>query len=236
MPTYALCSPYLPEEIRIEIERIGGIPCISLPPYEKLPKPVSHHPDLLLFNPPNRRITVLSSQYHAVNPEFFNQFGSPDLIFSNAELGSEYPNDIAFDAIAVNDTLYCLESHTSEEVKRLFNKTVNVKQGYAACSTLFPDNGNAVTADSGIAKALTRNGMTVHVISPNGIALPGYGCGFIGGATAVVNGTTIFFGSLQNHPDGERITEIYRINGLKYKDFPHLPLTDYGSIRYVYTQ
>jgi hypothetical protein len=235
MPTYALCSPYLPEEIRREVEKLGGIPCIPIPPYEKLPKPVCHHPDMLFFNPPDRRITVLSKRYHAVNPEFFDKFSGADLLLADAELGSEYPEDIAFDAIAVSDTLYCLEAHTPAVVKRLFPKTANVKQGYAACSTLLINENTAITADSGIAKALSVGGMTVHLIAPNGIALPGYGCGFIGGASAVINGVTLFFGSLKDHPDGERIAEIYRINGLKAVDFPHHPLTDYGSIRYIYT-
>ena len=235
MRKYALCSPFLPREIREEIEKAGNIQCIEIPLCESLPAPVNHHPDMLFFNPPNSTVTVLSKSYHAVNLRFFEKFTAENLILDGIPLGSEYPHDIPFDAIGIGDTLYCLESHTSPEVKKLFPKTVNVKQGYAACSTLILNETTAITADKSIAKALKANGNTVHLISPEGISLPGYDCGFIGGASAVINGTVIFFGNLQNHPDGERIAEICRAVGLKTVDLPHLPLTDYGSIRYIYS-
>ena len=235
MPSYALCSPLLPDGIRAEIERIGELRCVGIPRCADLPSPVDHHPDMLFFNPPCEKITVMQERYYTVNLRFFSQFGTSKTVLDRVELGSEYPRDIAFDAIGIRETLYCLEAYTSEEVKQRFSRIVNIKQGYAACSTLIPRGGIAITADKGIERALAADGMTVCRISPDGILLPGYGCGFIGGASAVVNGTTVFFGSLSDHPDGERIAEIYRVNGLGMIDFPGLPLTDYGSIRYIYT-
>ena len=234
MKKYALCSPLLPREIREEIERAGRTQCMEIPVCDTLPTPVNHHPDMLFFNPPNTAKTVLSKRYHAVNPHFFENFGTKNLILDDTALEAEYPRDIAFDAIGMGDTLYCLEAYTSGAVKSQFQRTVNVKQGYAACSTLILNETTAITADKSIAKALIKDGITVHTVSPEGIALPGYGCGFIGGASAVINGTAIFFGSLKSHPDGERIAEICHAVGIKPVDFPHLPLTDYGSVRYIY--
>ncbi len=235
MRKYALCSPFLPREIRAEIERIGSTQCMEIPTCNRLPTPINHHPDMLFFNPPKKPLTALSRSYHAVNLHFFHSINTESLILDDIPLGSEYPNDIAFDAIGMGDTLYCLEAHTSTEVKRLFPKIVNVRQGYAACSTLILNESTAITADKSIASALINDGITVHMISPDGIALPGYGCGFIGGASAVIKDTAIFFGNLKNHPDGERIAEICHAVGIKPIDFPHLPLTDYGSIRYIYS-
>ena len=234
MQKHALCSPFLPREIRAEIEKAGNMQCIEIPPCDTLPVPVNSHPDMLFFNPPNSTVTVLSKRYHAVNSRFFEKFTAENLILDDVALGSEYPSDVPFDAIGMGSTLYCLEAHTSAEVKKLFHRTVNVRQGYAACSTLILNEATAITADKNIAKALKSDGITVHVISPEGISLPGYGCGFIGGASAVINGNAIFFGDLKKHPDGERITEICRAVDVKPIDFPHLPLTDYGSIRYLY--
>ncbi|MBQ9116167.1 MAG: hypothetical protein IJY04_04010, partial [Clostridia bacterium] len=202
--------------------------------YESLPTPVNHHPDMLFFSPPSEKITVLPRSYHTVNPRFFDKFPTAKLILSETALTAEYPHDIAFDAIGINDTLYCLEAYTAEEIKRSFPRTVNIKQGYAACSTLILNEKAAVTADKGIAKALRADGMTVLTVSGNGIALPGYNCGFIGGASAVINGTTVFFGSLTDHPDKAEIVEFYRVNDAEFIDFPNLPLTDYGGIRYLY--
>ena len=234
MQKYALCSPFLPREIRAEIEKAVNTQCIEIPTCQTLPDPVNHHPDMLFFNPPNSTVTILSECYHAVNPGFFEKFSTEKLILDNITLGSKYPHDISFDALGIGSTLYCLEAHTSSEVKKRFSQTVNVKQGYAACSCLLLNDTTIITADKSIAKALQCNGITVHVISHEGISLPGYGCGFIGGASAVINGNAIFFGDLKKHPDGERITEICRAVGIKPIDFPHLPLTDYGSIRYLY--
>ena len=81
---------------------------------------------------------------------------------------------------------------------------------------------------------MKADGIEVLTVSPSGIALPGYGCGFIGGASAVINSTAVFFGSLKNHPDAERIAEFCRCFDITVLDFEHLPLTDYGSIRYIY--
>ena len=159
MTRYILCSPYLPMEIREEIEKISGDKCISVPICESLPKPVSHHPDMLFFNPPNEAVTVLSRAYHVVNHQFFDDFTSSRLCLCGAELGAEYPSDIAYDAIAVGANLYCLESYTSAVVKRYFSRVVNIKQGYAACSTLILNGQAAITADKGIANALEKDGV-----------------------------------------------------------------------------
>lgn len=235
MTPHALCSPFLPEEIRRKIEEISGTDCIAIPPYSQLPKPICHHPDMLFFNPPARELTISSECYHAVNLRFFDQFPTASLLLDDVRLDSGYPLDIAFDAIGINGTVYCLEAFTAETVKKQFGRTISIKQGYAACSTLILNDRTAVTADTGIAKALTNDGIRVLKISPDGVSLPGYGCGFIGGASAVINDTAIFFGNLKNHPSGEEITELCRAEGINVTDFPRLPLTDYGGIRYLYT-
>ena len=64
---------------------------------------------------------------------------------------------------------------------------MNTKQGYARCDVLpLESAGKAVTADRGMAKALTENRIDVMVIRPGGIALDGCEYGFIGGASAPV--------------------------------------------------
>ena len=234
MDTVILCSPLLPEEIRAVIEEKSGGKCVSIPTCDTLPTPVNHHPDMLFFNPPNKTITVLSSGYNAVNPHFFKNFTSENVELDTVALQPEYPYDIAFDALAAGDILYCLEAHTAETVKRHFGKIVNVRQGYAACSTLLLNEKAAVTADGSISKALKQNGITVLDIAPEGIALPGYNSGFIGGASAVVGDTVIFFGNLSDHPSKNEIVNFCQEQGFETLDFPALPLTDYGSIRKIF--
>ena len=234
MDTVILCSHLLPEEIRVVIESKSGMKCVSIPACNTLPTPVNHHPDMLFFNPPNKEITVLSSGYNAVNPHFFENFATANIELDTVPLQPQYPFDIAFDALSVGDTLYCLEAHTAESVKKHFSKIVNVRQGYAACSTLVLNEKTAITADGSISKALKQNGVTVLDIAPKGIALPGYDSGFIGGASAVVGDTVIFFGNLSDHPNRSEIITFCKENGFETLDFPPLPLTDYGSVRKIF--
>ena len=234
METVILCSPLLPEEIRAAIERKSGGKCVSIPVCDTLPTPVNHHPDMLFFNPPNKGITTLSSGYNAVNPHFFEKFATANIELDTVALQPQYPLDIAFDALAIGDTLYCLEAHTAESVKKHFSKIVNIRQGYAACSTLVLNEKSAITADGSISKALKQNGVTVLDIAPEGIKLPGYNSGFIGGASAVVGDTVIFFGNLSDHPNKTEIVSFCKENGFETLDFPALPLTDYGSVRKIF--
>jgi len=232
----ALCSPLMPEEIRREIEAISGSQSATIPPCDSLDAPVCHHPDMLFFNHKNERITILSEGYYSVNHRFFHQFPNASLCLDSVPLAPKYPHDIPFDAIGIGERLYCLETYTSKEIKRRFKKIINVKQGYAACSTLILNERAAITADGGIARALMADGVNTLLISPNGISLPGYDNGFIGGATAVINETVFFFGSLYHHPSGELIRRFCLENDFSIVDFPHLPLTDYGSVRYLYSK
>lgn len=234
MVRVALCSPFLPQEIRSVVEKLSGVKTAPIPLCGYLSAPIAHHPDMLFFNPPKEEITILSNGYYAVNRRFFDGFGALKLCLDNAELSDKYPSDVAFDAVGIGDALYCLEAHTAEEVKGCFDRVVNVRQGYAACSTLVLNDRAAVTADKGIAAALKADGIEVLTVCEGGIALPGYNCGFIGGASAVINGKVIFFGSITSHPDGKEILAFCCEHGCEVVDFPQFSLTDYGSVRYLY--
>lgn len=234
MKNTILCSPKLPKEILSELTKLSGYEVATIPKHPSLPEPVRDHPDMIFFNTPSRSDTVLTECYYAANPEFFGKFNNAKLIIDETELKNKYPYDIALDALPMGDTLYCLEKHTSETVKGFFKKIVNVRQGYAACSTLKLNDKAAVTADPSIAEALRNDGIRVLQISPDGIKLDGYGCGFIGGASAVIRDQAIFFGDLSNHPSEKEIREFCRAEGFTVTFFPHIPLTDHGSIRIMY--
>lgn len=226
-----LCAPSLPTEIKAELSALTGLPCVPIPPCEALPEPTRCHPDMLFFNLPKTSETVTSLKYYAANHGFFQAFQCPKLIFDDAPLSHEYPDDILFDALSMGDALYCKASHTSKELKSRFRQIIPLRQGYAACSTLKLSDRAAITADPNIVAALTENGIRVLKISAGNIALPGYSCGFIGGASAVICNKVIFFGSLREHPSYTDISEFCRAEGVTVTDFPSLELTDHGSIR-----
>ena len=77
-----------------------------------------------------------------------------------------------------------------------------------------------------------RTAISVLLIEPGHINLPGYNTGFIGGCTGLdfIHNELIFNGDLSLHPDGDRIREFVESHGVTIKDFPGRPLTDIGSI------
>ena len=84
-------------------------------------------------------------------------------------------------------------------------KKIPVKQRYTRCSVCVVDAHSIITADHGIAVAC-QGLLDVLEIQPGHIELPGYDYGFIGGCSFKLNAHTLAFtGTLDDHPDKERI-------------------------------
>ena len=91
---------------------------------------------------------------------------------------------------------------------------VNVKQGYPACTVLALGSRLAITADKGMAHALSKNGIRTLIIEESEkIALPPYKNGFIGGAAGILGNTVYFIGNLFSHPSGEKIRDTLKNAG-----------------------
>ena len=108
---------------------------------------------------------------------------------------------------------------------------VDVRQGYARCSSAVVDGRSVITADPGIAAALMKLGdVDVLTVEPGHVLLPGFDYGFIGGASGRVGDELIFSGDLSAHPDFRAIEAFADQRGVRLKCFPEFPLTDIGSI------
>jgi hypothetical protein len=93
---------------------------------------------------------------------------------------------------------------------------VNVNQGYPACTVLKLTEKIAVTADDGMAKALSDKGITVYKIeNSDKIKLPPYPYGFIGGCAGVFKDKVYFAGDLHFHPSCDIIKEAAAAAGLE---------------------
>ena len=89
-------------------------------------------------------------------------------------------------------------------------KICKTKQGYHACTTLALTKNSAITADEGIKKALTAEGIDVTLIENGDISLPPYEYGFIGGASFFDNNTLFTFGDVKKHKNGnDRIISVF---------------------------
>lgn len=149
-------------------------------------------------------------------------------------LGPVYPDDVRFCAACTGKYIICNARITDPGLLGAAEEAgmtlVNVRQGYARCSTLIAGEENIITSDEGICRECVKAGLSALLISPGGILLPGYEYGFIGGASGRIGGEIIFNGDISGHRDFSRIKDFISGLGLSMKWFPGLPLTDIGSI------
>ncbi|MBQ3183519.1 MAG: hypothetical protein IJB57_07600 [Clostridia bacterium] len=211
-------SNQIPNTLR-SIFKDMGLDLVFLPPDPSLPEPVSAHADMLMFG------SIVQKDYYERNKQLFDGF---DMVLTEESFGNKYPKDVLLNAFAVGDRLFGRLESLSVKIKELYPKAVNLRQGYAKCSTLLFGN-NAVTSDKGISDALSEFGINVLLINPGHIRLPGYDYGFIGGANFVYENKVVFFGNIEEHPDYVKIKDFIESAGYELIYDKNEPLTDLGG-------
>lgn len=209
---------------------------ISLPCDSSLDEPVSSHPDMILFASGDS--VIVPAEYYHQNKDLIEDLCSRcslELILSSAERRREYPFDVSLNVLICGRKAFSLMEFTASEVKNVLVKHEmilnNVKQGYAACSTL--SAGNAiVTSDPSVIKAATAADIDVLRIEGGNIILEGYDEGFVGGASGVCENNVYFLGNIDNHPDGEKIRSFLRNRGFECVSLWDGELTDFGGIKF----
>ncbi len=196
-----------------------GFSLVYLPADPSLPEPVSAHADMLMFG------NVIQKDYYERNKELFDGF---DMVLAEESFGNKYPKDVLLNAFVVRNTLFGHLESLSDKIKKLYPKRVDLRQGYAKCSTLLFGN-NAVTADKGISDTLRDFGCNVLMIRPGYISLPGYDYGFIGGASFVYENKVVFFGNIEEHPDYVKIKDFIESVGYELIYDITTTLTDIGG-------
>jgi len=199
---------------------------VFLPENRALPFPVSYHPDMLVFRYGNRLIT--GKEYYDENRAVFDMIGC-ETTAACEKIGGKYPGDVALNAIAFGDTLIAKLDSVSEKIRELFSRSVNVSQGYAACSCCKVTENALITADTGIACAAKEAGIDVLLIRPGNIGIENYGYGFIGGASFLYGDIVFFFGDIAGHPDGKKIITFIISHGVSPVSLSNSPLHDYGG-------
>ena len=232
-----LVSSEMPDPMRrrLEEEVCGEYEVLYLPPDPALPAPIAPHPDMIAFALGDT--VVMPEEYLKTYPGIAEQIKEKtgaEPVGSRAKRGRNYPDDIALNCAVAGNALFCLTAHAAPEVKAIAERggfrLVNVKQGYAACSCLTGD-GFFITADPSLAAAAREEGLDPLVISAGNISLPGYGTGFIGGASGVAGRRVFFFGDLFSHPDGGAIADLISSAGYGIVCLGDGPLIDLGGIR-----
>lgn len=149
-------------------------------------------------------------------------------------LGSQYPNNIKYNAVHMGDylihhTKYTDEALLEEACDNGLN-LIHVKQGYTKCSMVVVDNHSVITSDEGLLNALTSKNIDVLKIQRGFVKLKGFPYGFLGGASGKIGSTIVFNGNLEEHPDHIKIKQFIKKKGLRVTYFTEYPLEDIGSI------
>lgn len=206
-----------------------GYSVVRLPTSSALPKEISAHPDTLIYKLRDGSL-LMSEEYYRQNRNIFDSRSIRGIRLSKAQPHGEYPFDILFNALMVQDTVYGRIDMISDIILQEAKNKVAVKQGYARCSVAMLSEKAAITSDAGLAKALSENGISVLKISQGSIALDGYAYGFIGGAGGLLEkGLYASFGKIKAHPDGELICDFAERNYVKIIELSDEPLHDYGG-------
>ena len=227
----------LPKEAKEKLAAYGQVVELST---EGFTHPgVSGHPDIFFCKIP--QILVIAPNL----PEAYFRILDQHLIrykIGNLRVGTNGENNkirhsafIHYTA-AVNDE-YLVHTLQYTEPVILQNchylKKIPVKQGYTRCNLLLLGKKHYLTSDTGIDETLKRHGLEGLFVSPEGIFLPGYQNGSIGGAMGI-NGEKIFIlGNLQRYPEGPKVKHF--LEGLHYEiaELYDGPLIDAGGILFL---
>ena len=213
-----------------------GFELIKMPLFDALQEPVSAHPDMLLFL--GKGVLVCHKDYFGIAEKQIKKIADisgSKIVLSEENIDRNYPGDVLFNAAPTGDMLICKRDAISEKIPLLYGdeNIINVKQGYAKCSVCVVSDNAIITADRAIARETEKNGIDTLLVSPNGVRLDGYDCGFIGGASGADGENVYFCGNTALHSDGDKIKEFCKKHGKTAVSLSDDPLYDYGTLMFI---
>jgi hypothetical protein len=191
---------------------------------------LSGHPSLFFCNTPSGLIVSPD-----LPPATLDQLAQHEIKFTK---GGRHPAGSCYNAVATDKYLIHRLDQTDPSILQNchYLKKIPVKQGFTRSHLLPLKNDHFITSDIGIEEALREKGMDVLFVSPREILLPGHENGGIGGTAGVLENTVFFHGSLQFHPDGEKIRSYLDNLGFSLIELSGSPLTDSGSFLFLRTE
>lgn len=223
---YIFIHHALPDEMVRALSVYGR--CIPLPPFSRLPHPVSAHPDMLLINVDG---TLMVHREYTEGQEILRENGIP-YVLSHTAVEKEYPCDVRLNGFRWGSFFFAHKTGISEDLRYLAEKKslcfVPVRQGYAKCATAVAGDAIA-TADVTIERAAKAVGIPTLLLRPHPIGIEVYDTGFIGGACVAVEDQLFFFGRIEAHPQYEDLRDFFAKQNVTLVSLSEKPLFDYGG-------
>ncbi|MDR7870398.1 MAG: hypothetical protein RIN55_06035 [Tissierellaceae bacterium] len=194
---------------------------------------VAYHPDIVI-HPVNYDTLVIAPNVYDYYKEALSGTNLK-LIKGEKKLEVKYPDDIAYNVGRMYGIAIHNFKHTDEVLKYYLSKEglefVNINQGYTKCSMAIVDEQSVITADKPIYDVLKEKGYSVLLIESGFIKLENQKYGFIGGATGNYSNKDVFLsGTLDEHPDTERIIEFIKSKNKSIHYLSNNNIVDIGTI------
>ena len=155
-----------------------------------------------------------------------------EVIRTKEEIKGEYPKDVKLNIALFGEYSVGAFKYTDEYLLNHIDKfkKINIKQGYAKCSMLPITETALITDDASVYNSL-KNDFDVLLISKGDISLDGHEYGFIGGASAKISDSEVFFfGNIESHRDFNEICNFLKKYNCTMVYDKALPLTDFGGL------
>jgi len=190
---------------------------------------ISGHPDLFFCQGGDRLVVAPNTPEKQL--QILKQY---KISFETGKLpvGKSYPETARYNAVVSDDFLIHNTHITDESLKNVFSskRSIHVNQAYTRCSLVPLKNGRFLTSDGGIFKTLQSKNIELDYFSPQGILLPGFDHGFLGGALGLFEDKAYLLGQLKSYPDGSGLGEALDKAGYEVIELYPGPFFDGGSL------
>lgn len=248
MPSYALIGEAYADVFGPALLR-SGYRYLALPSYPVLSKPVSSHADMLLLSIGN---THFLPAHYAADPRVrtllsrVSESQGPDApsppVFRSVRgpLSALYPEDVSLNALICDRFLFARLDALAPEVREFAIENgmtlLNVRQGYAGCSSIVLSPHAILTSDVGIQRAARAVGLETLLLPPGQIHLAGYrgNGGMPGGAAGADFKThTLFLCGTPPTSVERTIRDFCACFSWQVRVLSESPWTDVGGIRFL---
>lgn len=196
------------------------------------------HTDLSAFYDGNKNLWLAG---HLKSVEFIEKVEKKGIFvhFPEPIQGKKYPQDALFNISLLNHFLIYNDKTASKDIiQYVLNNSAEitpilVRQGYTACSILSLNGEEIITADAGIERACSKQGIHVTKITPTEIRLDGFSCGFIGGCGFKYCNFMVLTGTLDLIPEKDLFLDALYRNDLKPYYLTDEPLFDIGGAIWI---
>lgn len=193
---------------------------------------ISGHPDIF-FSVLNKDLIVAPNL-----PEKFRiELKKRKISFHDGEqaVGQKYPESSIYNIVSTSQFLIHNLKFTDLAVKDLAIglDQIHVEQAYTRCNLIALKNQQFITSDRGIEKSLKKRSLEVYYSNPEGIILPGFKNGFIGGCAGILGNQLFLIGSLDHYPAGNQLRKQIYAWGYQIVELYTGPLFDGGGILFL---